>query len=460
MRKFAKSTNALDSTSSISRTQTTPAPQDPSSAEPPKSPVRSEHSSDTRPSSENSRSVADSTAQSSITNVTALTSPPPSVNDKEKRQFTGSITIPKSGFIRGDVVEIKVNIKLTKLVKSLHGLIVTLFRQTRVDTYSNIRPRDVDGAGGVARRLPPIFRADVRSLSNRGDYHLFRKDLAQSFAPIIINPETMCAEARASLRVPDDAFPTIANVPGAIIGFRYMIEVLVDMKGKLARLERFLPPPTTVSVQGVGGDAGAAGAHATMYGMHPINTDDIRAQTAVYHERLDVLIGTRDSSRTSKWKQQRAAAAGRAASPPRAGGGGKAPAVPAADDAAPQEAAHCAHCRHAAAAGPGGGAARAPRRPSADELLRWPTAAAAASRRGGRGTTRRRTTRRATRRRRGRRARRGRRRRSGCGSRRRGCCRARRPAAATTTAGRAARTTVGRREGPARRRRIRPCWCP
>jgi hypothetical protein len=275
--------------------------------------------------------------------VTALTSPSPSVNDKEKRQFTGSITIPKSGFIRGDVVEIKVNIRLTKLVKSLHGLIVTLFRQTRVDTYSNIKPRDTE-----SRRLPLMFRADVRSLSNRGDYHLFRKDLAQSFAPIIINPETMCAEAKATLRVPDDAFPTIANVPGAIIGFRYMIEVLVDMKGKLARLERFLPPPTTVAVQGGAGGDGAAGAHASMYGMHPINTDDIRAQTAVYHERLDVVIGTRDSSRTSKWKQQRA------------GLNGSAALTPTLDAAAAQdEAAHCAHCHHpttaaaAAAATPG-----------------------------------------------------------------------------------------------------------
>jgi hypothetical protein len=253
------------------------------------------------------------------------------------------------------VVEIKVNIRLTKLVKSLHGLIVTLFRQTRVDTYSDMRPREAEG---VARRFPPIFRADVRSLSNRGDYHLFRKDLAQAFAPIIINPETMRAEARASLRVPDDAFPTIANVPGAIIGFRYMIEVLVDMKGKLARLERFLPPPTTVSVQapGAGGDA-PAGAHVSMYGMHPINTDDIRAQTAVYHERLDVVVGTRDSSRTSKWKQQQAGGSvastlkGKApAAGGGAGGGAREEDAPAADEE-PVAVAHCAHCHQPTAAG-------------------------------------------------------------------------------------------------------------
>ena len=72
--------------------------------------------------------------------------------------------------------------------------------------YEDYYPRSYTGLGGL-------------SLSGAGSNHVFRKDLYQSMSPLFIDPQTFTAEIHAKVRVPDEAFPTIATVPGSMISF-------------------------------------------------------------------------------------------------------------------------------------------------------------------------------------------------------------------------------------------------
>ena len=60
-------------------------------------------------------------------------------------------------------------------------------------------PKSKTGLGGL-------------SLSSAGSSSIFRKDLAQTFAPILIDPYTLSAVIHASVESPADAFPTISGV--------------------------------------------------------------------------------------------------------------------------------------------------------------------------------------------------------------------------------------------------------
>ena len=158
---------------------------------------------------------------------------------KEKRQFTGSITIPKRAWFhprrRG---RDQGKHQADQINKSLHGLIVTLFRQTRVDTYSNI-----SRATPRSRRSPPtsgMFRADVRSLSNWATTTSSART-SRSRSRLSSSTPRPCAPrprraARAGRRVPDHR-----QRPGRHHRLPLLIEVLVDMKGK-PRAARAVPP--------------------------------------------------------------------------------------------------------------------------------------------------------------------------------------------------------------------------
>ena len=122
--------------------------------------------------------------------------------------------------MRGDHVAIRVNVNHAKPIRSLYGVIVTLYRQARVDLhpaiplgptekgtsskYEDYYPRSATGLGGL-------------SLSGAGSSHLFRKDLAQVMVPLYVDPATLTADVTARVRVPDEAFPTIATVPLSLI---------------------------------------------------------------------------------------------------------------------------------------------------------------------------------------------------------------------------------------------------
>jgi hypothetical protein len=228
--------------------------------------------------------------------------------DGKRKTITAAIDVLKGGFLRGDQIPIRITVNHTKHVRSLNGIIVTLYRQARVDMHpalpvmpnskgdkkktEDYYPKSRTGLGGL-------------SLSSAGSCHLFRKDLSQSFAPLFVDPRTLSAEVKCTVRVPDEVFPTISNVPGAMISFKYYIEVAVDIQGKLTGLDRLIANAGLVSVPSAARGAGndATSNMFSTWGGNFVDTDQIRREKGVISALFEVIIGTKDSERNGKRKQ-------------------------------------------------------------------------------------------------------------------------------------------------------------
>ncbi|KAI1266826.1 hypothetical protein F5Y18DRAFT_349536 [Xylariaceae sp. FL1019] len=225
----------------------------------------------------------------------------------EEREITATVELLKGGCLPGDLVPVRIKVEHNRYMKSLHGIIVTLYRQGRVDyapplsSFKGLSPEDAQklepdeyypksktGLGGL-------------SLTSAGSCSVFRKDLSQAVAPLIIDPSTLTATITTAVRVPEDAFPSIRNVPGALITFRYYIEVVVDLGGKLARSSAGLAQPqqptrmnTNSSVHGTYGiDLNLL---ANWKGSI-VDTDHIRREKGVISVVFETVVGTTDRSR-------------------------------------------------------------------------------------------------------------------------------------------------------------------
>ncbi|TID27293.1 ph response protein [Venturia nashicola] len=259
-------------------------------SEPPHSPVPSDVSFESIVSgSVGTGSAVDSGAPSTTrTGETRTTS---------RKAITATIELQKAGFLSGETIPIKIWVAHTKQITSLRGVIATLYRQARVDMHpalpvitggdDDVYPRSRTGLSGL-------------SLSSAGSTHLFRKDLDQGFAALIVNPETLTAEIKATLRVPEEAFPSIASVPGAMISFKYYVEIVLDIQGKLAGLDRMLPS-SVGTMNGLNNARPTDNVYAP-WGGHFMSTEEIRRDKSVISSLFEVVIGTRDSAKKSAWK--------------------------------------------------------------------------------------------------------------------------------------------------------------
>lgn len=234
------------------------------------------------------------------------------------KTITATIDVLRGGFLRGEQVPIRVKVDHTKHIRSLKGIIITLYRQARVDMHpalpvvpnskgdktksEDYYPKSRTGLGGL-------------SLSSAGSSHVFRKDLCQSFAPLFVDPRTLTADVKCTVRVPDEAFPSISNVPGAMISFKYYVEVIVDIQGKLTGLDRMVAnaglvnvPSTSTGPSGGARDDNGSNTFST-WGGNFVDTDQIRREKGVISALFEVVIGTKDSERNGKRKQPHAALA-------------------------------------------------------------------------------------------------------------------------------------------------------
>ena len=269
----------------------------------PRSPCPSEISFDSFASSGGRNSHAESGPRSSKTSDSGRTNNNASSNDVKIIRAT--IELLKSGGLQGDHVPLRITVNHIKHVKSLHGVIVTMYRQARVDThpalplgpmkegekekYEDYYPKSLTGLGGL-------------SLSTAGSSQNFRKDLSQSFTPLIIDPTTLTADVKATVRIPDDTFPTISCVPGSMISFKYYIEVVLDLQGKLAGQDRFLPSigllnqPT--NLQGAtGAGQGNRDSLPAAWTDDIVDTEPIRRDKSVVSCTFEITVGTKDSER-------------------------------------------------------------------------------------------------------------------------------------------------------------------
>ncbi|KAL9127427.1 MAG: hypothetical protein Q9217_003696 [Psora testacea] len=288
------------------------SPSSPASAiDIPGSPVSSELSSTSVPSSNTSNTY---TAAGGVSATDGKSTASASISfAASDKTITAQTEILQGGCLPGDVLPIKVSIDHIKPIKSMQGLIITLYRSARVDThpalplgpsnrqgtakYEDYYPKSRTGLGGL-------------SLSSAGSSRTFRQDLAQTITPLMVDPQSLTAIIKTSIQVPEHIFPTIHGVPGSMIIFKYFIEVVIDLRGKLGQ-DRLLPKLNMIDTpQHAYGDPRINMEHGhdgTTFSATPgfsyLITDQIRRQKGVVHTRTEVVIGTRDSAR-SRGKQK------------------------------------------------------------------------------------------------------------------------------------------------------------
>ncbi|PYI03418.1 hypothetical protein BO78DRAFT_389458 [Aspergillus sclerotiicarbonarius CBS 121057] len=232
----------------------------------------------------------------------------PSMTDKI---ITAKAEVLRAGVLPGDTLPINVTINHCKQVRSAHGIIVTLYRQGRIDLQPAIPVgKSADGKKPVYEDYYPRSRTGLGGLTlgSSRTTGVFRKDLTQTFAPLVVDPTNLTAVVKTSIRVPEDTFPTITRTPGSMINFRYYVEVVVDLRGKLTSPDRFLPRFNMVSSGGNFSSSGQvlnpADVNSSVitanWAGNILDTDQIRREKGVVAVVFEVVIGTRDSQRGVK----------------------------------------------------------------------------------------------------------------------------------------------------------------
>ncbi|RYO74823.1 hypothetical protein DL764_010706 [Monosporascus ibericus] len=289
---------------------TTPEPgAAPTSRSPMNSDIQSEFSGESAISN-NSGSNSGRGAEGSGESVTGSRK-----SGTDGREITATVELLKGGCLPGDTIPVKIRVEHNRRMKSMHGIIVTFYRQGRVDyappahLFSNLSredaaklereeyyPRSRTGLGGL-------------SLSSAGSCSVFRKDLSQTVAPLIIDPATLTANITTSVRVPEDVFPSIKGVPGGLITFKYHVEVVIDLGGKLAgQSSGTSPHPTrmaSMTLHGVNSTSPVSpyeGKNVGNWNPTIVDTDYLRREKGVISVTFEAIVGTTDSSR-SRGKQ-------------------------------------------------------------------------------------------------------------------------------------------------------------
>jgi len=159
----------------------------------------------------------------------------PDHNKKSKQtgEIYTEVELHKAGYLKGEQIRLNIKIKHTKAIKNLKGAIVTFYRMSRFDSPKYKSPPN---------KTPPtsgVFNSWQRSLTfcDRGEPSTFRKDLAQTVSPILVNPATKEYTFSPKIRIPPDTFPTINNVQ--YISFRYYLEVILDLNPKTSVFQTF-----------------------------------------------------------------------------------------------------------------------------------------------------------------------------------------------------------------------------
>lgn len=237
-----------------------------------------------------------------------------------------TVELARPGGLPGDSLPVSISIRHNKPIRSHTAIIVTLYRQARIDLYPPSSSSSAASIASSARSKPSL--ASLSSLpfvpTSRSS-GVFRKDLAQMFAPMFVDPTTLTAAVRTAVRIPADAFPTITGVPGGMISFRYYVEVVIDLRGKL---NRYLPRADFNTVTGAsssssymygsgssgsgGADAGSASGNGDTlslqadgrapvtsgYAGNLLDTTQVRREKGVVTTVFPVVVGSRDSART------------------------------------------------------------------------------------------------------------------------------------------------------------------
>ncbi|KAF4972192.1 hypothetical protein FZEAL_9654 [Fusarium zealandicum] len=268
----------------------------------PRSPVQSDMRSEVSGESAVSGSTGVSRNDLALSQVGTLTSAKQQAVDK--KTITATIELLKGGCLPGDAVSVRVTVQHIKRVKSMTGVIVTLYRQGKID--GNPPPGLFDASlsrDAVARidkeEVFPRSRTGLGglSLSSSSATSMFRKDLDQNTAPLIIDPSTMQTSVTVTVKLPDDSFPTIKGVPGEMISFKYLVEVVVDLGGRLANQMQTGPASRFGSFSHGNQDNYTYGPRR---GANIADTSQLRHEKGVISVSMETVVGTVDSARGRK----------------------------------------------------------------------------------------------------------------------------------------------------------------
>ena len=270
---------------------------------------RSAGPSDNRsePSGESSRSVSTARSRAETTPLSSsqVWSALPSTAKQQavdNKTITATIELLRGGCLPGDMISVKVTVQHVKQMKSMTGVIVTLFRQGKMDSSP---PASRFAAGNKTRyaeeRYPKSKTRGVGlSLSSRGSTSMFRKDLDQNLVPLIIDPVSLKASVTISVKLPDDVFPTIKGVPGDMVSFKYQVEVIVDLSGRLSSQIQNATEPNLPN-QAVGtANPDSSFAYGAKRATHIADTAPLRREKGVISMSFETVVGTVDSSRGRK----------------------------------------------------------------------------------------------------------------------------------------------------------------
>lgn len=230
-------------------------------------------------------------------------------DDVSDHMVTATVELLHRGCLPGDKLPVEISINHNKPIKSLQGIIITMYREGHVDThpaiplgpshsrkkqeYEDYYPKSRTGLGGL-------------SLSSAGSSSGFRKDLSQRFVPLIVDPHSLTAVIKTWIPVPDNLFPTVSSVPGAMITFKYFVEVVIDLRGRLPGQDRFLPRLNMTGGASSYGysdytsngiDRSDGFTISAAAGLDILGTEQIRREKGVVTCSFEVIVGTRDSGR-------------------------------------------------------------------------------------------------------------------------------------------------------------------
>lgn len=220
----------------------------------------------------------------------------------DDKTITTTVELLKGGCLPGDTVSVRVMVQHIKRVKSMTGVIATLFRQGRIDTNppSSLIAQGVHFARKLHKDDPyPKSRTGLAglSLSSSGSTSVFRKDLDQNAAPLIIDPQTLQASVTVSVRVPDDAFPTIKAVPGDMISFKYQVEVIVDLGGRLSSQLGAGGSKSRFGTSNGSNTDSNQGSFGPQRGSNIADTSQVRREKGIISLSFETVVGTTDSSK-------------------------------------------------------------------------------------------------------------------------------------------------------------------
>lgn len=220
----------------------------------------------------------------------------------DDKTIVATVEMLRGGCLPGDTVTVRVSVHHIKRVKSINGVIVTLYRQGKIDSspagslftdsLTEKERKRLESSGALPRSRTGLAGL---SLSSNSSTSIFRKDLDQTTAPLIIHPTTLGATVTVSVRIPNNAFTTIRNIPGDMISFRYQVEVIVDLGGRLSN--KFHGSHSRVDHQM--DNSGLENSHHTYNsrGSSIADTGPLRREKGVIAVTMEIMVGSEDSSR-------------------------------------------------------------------------------------------------------------------------------------------------------------------